>query len=130
MIFFGLALTSVSHSSMIGMCDDWDVWGSYLYGKDSNPQFVSNNTTDVVSWGFFTGVTHAFTEDWILSLLYNKVKVSGRQDLDANTMTANISYMLMRNFRLMLEFTGDFEDINAGHPVEEHTGVFGIVLAF
>jgi hypothetical protein len=110
--------------------DDWDVWGNYLYGKDSNPQFVSNNTTDVVSWGFFAGITHPFSEDWILSLLYNKVKVSGRQDLNADTITANISYMLMRNFKLMLEFTGDIEDINAGHPVEEHTGVFGIVLAF
>jgi hypothetical protein len=110
--------------------DDWDVWGNYLYGRDSNPQFAVNSITDVVSWGLLAGVTHPFNEDWILSLLYNKVKVSGRPTLNADTVTANISYMLMRNFKLMFEFTGDIEDINPGHPVEEHTGVFGIVLAF
>lgn len=110
--------------------DDWDVWGNYLYGRDSNPQFAVNSITDVVSWGLLAGVTHPFNEDWILSLLYNKVKVSGRPTLNADTVTANISYLLMRNFKLMLEFTGDIEDINPGHPVEEHTGVFGIVLAF
>ncbi len=110
--------------------EDWNLWGNFLYGNDSNARFTEGSLGEIESWGGFVGVTHQFSEDWLLNLLYNRVKVYGRQDLDANTMTVNLTYFLRRNFKLLAEFTGDLESTNAFHPVKEHTGVLGIVLAY
>ena len=98
--------------------------------KIQNPRFGPAAVDDTRSWGGFTGLTKKFGEDWILSLLYNRVKVDDRQELDANTITANLTYYLMRNFKLMAEFTADIESTNSFHPEDEHTGVLGIVLAY
>jgi hypothetical protein len=65
-----------------------------------------------------------------MSLLYNKMQVDGRKDLDGETVTANLSYYFMHNFKVMAEFTGDIEGTNPAHPRKEHTGVLGIVLAY
>lgn len=110
--------------------NDWNVWGNFLYGEDSNARFTAGSLGEVKSWGGFAGLTKKIQEDWILSLLYNRVKVYGRQDLDANTITGNLSYYIMRNLKVMAEITGDIEDTNALHPVKEHTGVLGLVLAY
>jgi hypothetical protein len=75
-------------------------------------------------------VTKKFAEDWLLSLLYNRVKVYGRQELDANTVTTNLTYYLMRNFKLLAEITADIESTNRFHLEKEHTGVLGVVLAY
>ncbi|GJL78121.1 MAG: hypothetical protein NPINA01_11100 [Nitrospinaceae bacterium] len=110
--------------------EDWNLWGNFLYGEDSNPKFRTGPVDDTRSWGGFAGVTKKFKEDWLLSLLYNRVKVYGRQELDANTVTANLTYYLMRNLNLLAEVTADIEDTNRFHPEKEHTGVLGIVLAY
>ncbi|MFQ5450021.1 MAG: hypothetical protein ACE5E9_05295 [Nitrospinaceae bacterium] len=110
--------------------EDWNVWGNFLYGRDTNARFTAGSLGEITSWGGFAGLTHKFMEDWILSLLYNRVKVYGKRELDANTMTVNLTYYLMRNFKLMAEFTGDLEKTNRLHPAKEHTGVLGIVLAY
>lgn len=110
--------------------EDWNLWGNFLYGEDSNPRFGPATVDDTRSWGGFAGLTKQFAEDWILSLLYNRVKVYGRQELDANTVTANLTYYLMRNFKLLAEVTADIENTNRFHPEKEHTGVLGIVLAY
>lgn len=110
--------------------DDWNIWGNFLYGEDSNPRFGPATVDDTRSWGGFAGVTKGFGEDWLLSLLYNRVKVYGRQELDANTITTNLTYYLMRNLKFLVEITADIEDTNPFHPEKEHTGVLGIVLAY
>ena len=109
---------------------DWNLWGNFLYGEDSNPKFTAGSFEDITSWGGFVGVTKPVGEDWILSLLYNRMEVNGMKDLDAHTMTVNMTYYVMRNFKLMAEFTGDLIGESSFHPEEEHTGVLGIVLAF
>ncbi len=110
--------------------EDWNLWGNFLYGVDSNPKFGPSTVDDTRSWGGFAGVTKKFGEDWIFSLLYNRVKVYGRQELDENTITTNLTYYLMRNFKLLAEITADIESTNRFHLEKEHTGVLGIVLAY
>lgn len=110
--------------------EDWNLWGNFLYGEDSNPKFGPSTVADTRSWGGFAGVTKQFGDDWIFSLLYNRVKVYGRQELDANTITTNLTYYLMKNFKLLVEITGDLENTSRFHTQKEHTGVLGIVLAY
>ena len=110
--------------------EDWNLWGNFLYGEDSNARFGPVAVEDTVSWGGFAGVTKALTEDWLLSLLYNRVQVIGRQELDAHTVTVNLTYYLMRNLKFLAEVTADIEDTNRFRPEKEHTGVLGIVLAY
>jgi hypothetical protein len=110
--------------------NDWSLWGNFLYGEDSNPLFAGGVVNETQSWGGFAGITKPLGKGWILSFLYNKVQVDGRRDLDAETVTANLSYYFMHNFKVMAEFTGDIEGTNPAHPRKEHTGVLGIVLAY
>lgn len=111
--------------------DAFSVWGNFLYGEDSNARFVSSgNSGKIESWGGFLGVTYLFKDDWIASLLYNRVKVYGKQEADANTLTINLSYWMARNFKLMAEATADLEETSSVRPQKTHTGVLGIVLAF
>ncbi len=110
--------------------DGFNLWGNFLYGEDSNPRFSLSAGERLESWGGFAGATWLFKEDWILSFLYNRVEVYGKGELDANTMTANLTYYLMRNFKLMAEVTADLETTGNTHPEKEHTGILGIVLAF
>lgn len=110
--------------------DDFKVWGNFLIGEDGNPGFSASAPRRVDSWGALGGVTYPFKEDWILSLLYNNVRVYGRPLLDAETATANISYYIMRNFKTMLEFTGDLQTTSFNHPQKTHTGIVGLVFAF
>lgn len=114
----------------IDFADDWKIWGNFLYGEDTNPRFKGGAVDEISSWGGFVGVTRPLAEGWILSLLYNKVKVTGRRDLDAHTVTANLSYYFMHNLKGMVEFTGDIEENSPSHPRREHTGVLGLVLAY
>jgi hypothetical protein len=114
----------------LSLPSDWNLWGNFLYGEDSNPRFSSGVVDETSSWGGFVGVTRPFGDGWIWSLLYNRVKVTGRRDLDAHTLTANVSYYFMHNLKVMAEFTGDIEKESQGHPRKEHTGVLGIVLAY
>lgn len=108
---------------------DFNFWGSFLYGEDDNPRFMAVPQT-VESWGGFVGLTYPFADDWIFSALYNKVEVQGMSELDADTLSVNLSYYLMRNFKIMAEFTGDLESESLSHPEKQHTGVVGVVLAY
>ncbi|PIQ95725.1 MAG: hypothetical protein COV67_13410 [Nitrospinae bacterium CG11_big_fil_rev_8_21_14_0_20_56_8] len=110
--------------------DNFNVWGNFLYGKDTNPRFQVSPAADVDSWGYLTGITWPFMEDWIFSALYNGVRVQGRPDLNAETITGNVTYYIMRNLKVMVELTGDIDKLTPQHPVERHTGVLGLVLAF
>ncbi len=114
------------------LTDAIKLWGNFLYGEDSNATFAtSGDAGKLKSWGGFVGVTYPFMDNWIMSLLYNRVKVYRRPDLDANTMTVNLSYWLASNLKVMAEFTGDMEDTTPVlRPEETHTGVLGIVLAY
>ncbi|MBT5959477.1 MAG: hypothetical protein HOG63_12995 [Nitrospina sp.] len=115
----------------IMIADTFRFWGNFLYGEDSNARFSSSgNTGEIESWGGFLGATYPFMDGWIASLLYNRVKVYGKQELDANTLTVNLSYWLARNFKLTAEATADLEDTSTPRPQKTHTGVLGIVLAF
>lgn len=114
----------------ISLSDKMKLWGNYLYGEDGNPRFISVAPQRVKSFGGFSGLTYAFKEDWILTLLYNRVKVDTIPLLNAETMTANISYYIMRNFKVMLEGTGDVQPTSINHLNKTHTGVLGLVLAF
>jgi len=115
----------------IMVADAFSIWGNFLYGEDNNASFLTpSQKIKTKSWGGFVGVTYPFTDNWIASLLYNRVKVYGDQALDANTMTANVSYWLARNFKLMLEGTVDLEGTNPWKRDKAHTGVLGIVLAY
>ena len=110
--------------------DSWNVWGNFLYGEDRNPTFVAGPHVKIKSWGGFVGLTHPIGDDWMLSLLYNIVDVDSNLDLDKETVTVNLTHYLMRNFKIMLELTGDLKDTGPGHPAEEHTAVAGIVFAY
>ncbi len=108
---------------------DWNLWGNFLYGEDSNPRFTGP-AEDITHWGGFVGLTKPLGEDWVLSLLYNRVNVDGMDEKDAHTMTGNLSYYVMRNFKVMAEVTGDLQNKGSAHPEKQHTGVIGLVLAF
>ena len=115
----------------IMIADTFNLWGNVLYGEDSNPGFsTAGGSLTIKSWGGFLGVTYPFMDNWIASLLYNKVKVNGNRALDASTFTVNFSYWLARNFKLMAEATADLEETSTPRPEKTHTGVLGIVLAF
>jgi len=109
--------------------DDWNIWGSYLYGEDDNGFFRSAKDA-IKSWGGFTGVTHKLDDDWILSLLHNYVDVDRKPALNVHTMTANLSYYLMRNLKFVFEVTGDLQGISSNHSEKTHTGEFGFVFAY
>ena len=110
--------------------DDWNLWGSYLYGEDDNGLFQASGSGKIESWGGFTGVTHKLDDDWILSLLHNYVDVDRKPNLNVNVITVNLSYYLMRNLKFMFEFTGDIQDTSVNHTEKTHTGVFGVVFAY
>lgn len=110
--------------------DDVNLWGNFLYGEDNNPAFSSASQQMIKSRGGLVGLTYPFSEDWILSLLYNIVEVNERAKLNAETFTANISYYHMLNFKIMVEFTGDLKEESPSHPQKTHNGVIGLVLAF
>jgi len=109
--------------------DDWNVWGSYLYGEDDNGFFRTNKDT-IKSWGGFTAVTHKLNDDWILSLLHNYVDVDRKPAQNVHTATVNLSYYLMRNLKFVFELTGDFQSTSANHIEKTHTGEFGFVFAY
>ena len=109
--------------------DDWNVWGSYLYGEDDNG-FFRTGKDSIRSFGGFTGVTHSLTDDWLLSLLHNYVDVDRKPSLDVNTITVNLSYYLMRNLKFVFEVTGDLHETSPTHREETHTGEFGFVFAY
>ncbi len=110
--------------------DDWNLWGSYLYGEDDNGLFRTSGSGKIKSWGGFTGITHKLNDDWLLSLLHNYVDVDRKANLDVNVVTANLSYYLMRNLKFVFEVTGDLQETSASHPEKTHTGEFGIVFAY
>ncbi len=111
--------------------EDWNIWGSYLYGEDRNGTFQERGPEgDIQSWGGFVGVTKKLGDDWILSFLHNIVEVNEKPQLDANTITANLTYYLMRNLKLMFELTGDLQGVSPLHSEKTHTGEFGIVFAY
>jgi hypothetical protein len=110
--------------------DDLNLWGSLLYGEDDNPTFSTAAPETVESWGSLVGVTYPFTDDWIFSILYNGVVVQQKPEAEAQTLTANATYFIMRNLKVMAEFTGDLMSISPSHPEKTHTGVLGLVLAF
>lgn len=112
------------------IADSIHLWGNVLYGEDKNGRFAVGTPGDIRSWGGFTGITYKFDDDWIASFLYNRVEVDGKQQLNANTVTGNIAYYLMRNFKVMFEVTGDLESKGPFHPEKQHTGIVGIVLAY
>lgn len=109
--------------------DDWNLWGSYLYGEDDNATFQSGKNT-INSWGGFTGVTHKLNDDWILSLLHNYVNVDRKPSLNVNVATVNLSYYLMRNLKFVFEITGDIQTVSLNHTEKTHTGEFGFVFAY
>ncbi len=110
--------------------EDWNIWGSYLFGEDQNGLFTQNVPGDIKSWGGFTAVTHSLNDDWLLSLLHNVVEVDRKPELDVNVFTVNLSYYLMRNLKFMFEITGDLQKTSSNHPERTHTGEFGIVFAY
>jgi hypothetical protein len=110
--------------------DDWNLWGSYLYGEDDNGLFKTGSSGKIQSWGGFTGITHKLTDDWLLSLLHNYVDVDKKPNLDVHVVTANLSYYLMRNLKFVFEVTGDLQETSVSHPERTHTGEFGIVFAY
>ena len=110
--------------------DDWNLWGSYLFGRDTNALFATGAPGDIDSWGGFTGITHKLNDDWVLSLLHNIVEVDRKPELDVHVATINLSYYLMRNFKFVFEATGDLQDTSPYHLERTHTGVFGIVFAY
>jgi hypothetical protein len=110
--------------------DDWNVWGSYLFGEDDNGFFQTGVPLKIKSWGGFTGVTHKLNDDWILSLLHNYVEVDLRPALDVHVVTANLSYYLMRNLKFTFELTADLQATQVHHSQKTHTGEFGFVFAY
>jgi len=112
------------------IADAFSIWGNFLYGEDSNALFSAGSSGKIKSWGGFVGITYPFMDRWIASLLYNRVKVYRKPELDANTMTANLSYWLASNFKLTAEVTGDMEKTSPLRTQKTHTGLLGIVLAF
>ncbi len=110
--------------------DDWNIWGSYLFGEDDNGFFQTGAPSKIKSWGGFTGVTHKLNDDWILSLLHNYVEVDLRPALDVHVVTANLSYYLMRNLKFTFELTADLQATQSNHSQKTHTGEFGFVFAY
>jgi hypothetical protein len=110
--------------------EDWNLWGSYLYGEDDNGLFQTAGSGKIKSWGGFTGVTHQLNDDWLLSLLHNYVDVDRKPNLDVNVVTASLTYYLMRNLKFMFEVTGDIQNTSVNHTKKTHTGVFGVVFAY
>jgi hypothetical protein len=64
----------------------------------------------LLSWGGFTGVTHKINNYWILSLLYNYVKVERITFVAYNIVTFNLSYYLMQNLIFIFEVTEDIQE--------------------
>ena len=107
-----------------------NIWGNFLIGEDTNPKFSASSSNEMYSWGGFMGATYPVTDDWMVSALYNRVHVLGRPTLDAHTLTANLNYYFKRNFKMMVEVTGDMKSTRTDHPTKTHTGILGLVLAF
>lgn len=104
---------------------NFEINAQYLYRQDNNPFFVSANASQVAVKGGFVEVIYLPNADrskWIFTGLYNRIDGPG-EPYDYETGTFSISRLLARNFRLLGEFTYDFDS-------EKPRFTLGFVSAF
>jgi hypothetical protein len=93
--------------------------------EDSNAFFVVPDSTDTETDGGFAELTimpKGQDSRWIITGLYNQIE-SGGAEYDTQRATASLSHVPARNFRVIIEYTYDFE-------VEKSEGVLGVMAAF
>lgn len=78
----------------------------YIHREDKNPNFLTTSSTIKTKGGFAELIysPEGDKSDWYATLLYNKVS-SDLAELRYESITANYTYMLARNLRLVAEYT-------------------------
>lgn len=82
----------------------------YLYRNDKNPFFILDSQEIETSGGFIQ-LMYAPIKDlsnWYLFLLYNNIR-SDIKELKYESITGNFTYLVGRNFKLLVEFTNELE---------------------
>lgn len=93
--------------------------------EDSNAFFVVSDSTDTKTDGGFVQLTimpKGQDSRWIITSLYNQIDSDGAE-YDTQRATLSLSHVPARNFRVIIEYTYDFE-------VEKSEGVLGVMAAF
>lgn len=79
----------------------------YIYRNDNNPDLLVGTTKATKTQGGFVELVFAPKGDkskWLATLLYNKIS-SDKSYLNYESYTANLTYLLARNLRLIGEYT-------------------------
>jgi hypothetical protein len=107
-----------------------DIKAQWLFGTDDNPDFSAAPSRRLnLNGGFVEALWH-ISKDWKGILLYNRVQVSEKPDLNVHSVTANGTYYLLRNFKIFLEYTTDLEETSPAHPEEADHIEIGFTAAF
>lgn len=86
-----------------------ELLGEYIHRHDANPFFLPGRDSTADSRGGFAQLTYApdlNESSWYLFLLYNDVR-SDIEDVRYQSIAANFSYLLTRNFKLTAEYGYD-----------------------
>jgi hypothetical protein len=106
-----------------------DLRAQWLFGRDNNPDFLLD-AISIRHSGGFVELDYHFNADWIGVLLYNRVMSSNRSDIEKNLGTINMAHYFLRNLKVFLEYTKDFEPISTSHLEKTDTAIIGLVFAF
>ncbi len=105
--------------------DKFELNAQYVYREDSNPNMLTSGQNRSVTQGGFAELIISPKGDdsrLIGTLLYNKVD-SDFDELDYNSYTAGLNYLLARNLRIIGEYTYVSE-------AKRSEVTFGIITAF
>lgn len=92
----------------------FEVNAQFIHRKDDNPFFGTAGVREINLDGGFIEVIYLPQADrskWIFTALYNHIDGTGSA-FDYQTASASVSRLLARNFRMLGEFTYDFESDN------------------
>lgn len=112
----------------------WNRWDGFL---DADP------TRDFDWFGGFAGVDYIHSDRWAFSLLYNYAEADEfagtgtiYEGIAMNSLSAGVSYYLMRNLKLVVEANADLLGSErggppyVGHQTSEHNLLLGLDAAF
>ncbi|MHB8481364.1 MAG: hypothetical protein ACYDBV_01300 [Nitrospiria bacterium] len=107
-----------------------DLKAEWLFGEDQNPGFSSISGDSLKINGGFVEALYHISEDWKSVVLYNRVQVSQQPALTVSTITLNLTYYILRNFKTFIEYTHDLEDLGIAHPEKTDNAQVAFVIAF
>lgn len=98
----------------------------YVWREDKNPIFAATASASEMNGGFceLLWTPKGDKSIWHGALIYNHVEVDYDPSITQyRTLSAAVGYMLRTNFRILMEYTNDLENV-------EHRGVVGFIAAF